>query len=58
MVRIWSVRIVRELRHGDEAIGGTELDALIVRTEVMDVAEPCRANSILSSSRSQQRMTN
>src|SRR5580704_7917546 len=34
-----SVRIVRELRHGDEAVGGTELDAVIVRTEVLDVAE-------------------
>ena len=33
------VRIVRELRHGDEAVGGTELDAMIVRTEVLDVAE-------------------
>jgi hypothetical protein len=34
-----SVRIVRELRHGDEAVGGTERDAVIVRTEVPDVAE-------------------
>jgi hypothetical protein len=35
----WFVRIVRELRHGDEAVGGTELDAMIVRTEVLDVAQ-------------------
>ena len=34
-----SVCIVRELRHGDEAVGGTEFDAVIVRTEVLDVAE-------------------
>ena len=34
-----SARIVRELRHGHEAVGGTELDALIVRTEVLDVPE-------------------
>src|SRR5262245_20006353 len=35
----WFVRIVRELRHGDQAVGGTELDAVIVRTEVLDVAK-------------------
>ena len=32
-------RTVRELRHGDEPIGGAEFDAVIVRTEVLDVAE-------------------
>jgi hypothetical protein len=37
--RSWCVRSVRELRHGDEAVGGTELDAVIVRAEVLDVAE-------------------
>jgi hypothetical protein len=44
-----SVRIVRELRHGDEAVGGTELDAVIVRTKVLDVAEAV--------SREQQRLS-
>ena len=33
------VRIVRELHHGDEAVGGSEIDAGIVCTEVLDVAE-------------------
>lgn len=31
------VCIIRELRHGDEAVGGTELDAVIVCTAVLDV---------------------
>jgi len=29
----------RSLTTGDEAVGGTDLDAVIVRTEVLDVAE-------------------
>jgi hypothetical protein len=33
------VRVVRELRHGDEAVGRTGRDAVIVRTEVLDAAE-------------------
>jgi hypothetical protein len=32
-------RTLRELRHGDEPIGGAGLDAVIVRTEVLDVVE-------------------
>src|SRR5262245_11898865 len=35
----WFVRIIRELRHGDKAVGGTDLHAVIVRTKVLDVAE-------------------
>src|SRR3954467_12535255 len=35
----WFLRIVRELRHGDEAVGRTGRDAVIVRPEVLDVAE-------------------
>lgn len=38
-LRVVCVRVVRELRHGDEAVGGSELDAVIVRAEVLDVAE-------------------
>src|SRR5262245_50576001 len=33
------VRIVRELRYGDQAIGCTDLGAVVVRTEVLDGAE-------------------
>jgi len=36
---IGSVRSVGALRNGDEAVGGAGFDALIVRTEVLDVAE-------------------
>src|SRR4051812_21732029 len=35
----WFIRIARKLRHGNEAVGGTDLDAVIIRTKVLDVAE-------------------